>query len=455
MHYKDINRYKCTFKQIDTPILVFKLAKFSHAETRQYIYTSEKETPDFFGIVDSMVQGNDQLRKSRRFPRDTSGSLNSTDRLRNSTKEETEGPEEWSEINKTVENNVRLQEVPKTYEPSEETAQLMSLKQYPAHLDPDRFKFIYRSERISRNGTKINFIAEKITWRHSLEDHNVCNSTDPFILAIVVSSVANIDRREYIRRTWGNPWLYPYTQMRCLFIIGMTTDKDLQEDIEIESEKYNDIIQYNYIDLYETMTYKSVALMTWAASHCPQASFVAKIDDDVMMNPFAVSEYFKNAMKNPAGVEGGLMQAGESTHEHPESRATLYVYGRYRYAFPLRFTKWGVTWEEYPEEVFPLYTSGPAYVFGREALKVMVEYIPYVPYLKLEDVFTTGLLSRAAQINLVDMGNMVEYAKTSNTSFNKMQIILMQTEEKSRKEAWEGVLQNAPVNLSALGTPWT
>ncbi|XP_064103308.1 uncharacterized protein LOC135213259 [Macrobrachium nipponense] len=220
------------------------------------IFVSEEDIPDRHGIADSMVQSNGLLtretvldallQKRKNSQSGIADSAKSAAGHRNITKREIESPENWNKENKTVEFKDLPREDAVTVE-DESTI----LNQSPSDLDPDRFKFIYRRERISKNGAKINLIPEKLRWRHSPERHNVCNSTDPLILAIVVSSVANLQRREYIRRTWGSPRLYPYTRIRCVFIIGLTTDADLQEAIDREYDEHGDLVQYNYVDLYE------------------------------------------------------------------------------------------------------------------------------------------------------------------------------------------------------------
>lgn len=60
--------------------------------------------------------------------------------------------------------------------------------------------------------------------------------------------------------------------------------------------------------------------------------------------------------------------------------------------------------EEFPGESFPSYLWGSAVIIGRDALRKLVQYIPYVPLLQKEDVYT-GLLAEAAQIDRVDATN--------------------------------------------------
>lgn len=47
------------------------------------------------------------------------------------------------------------------------------------------------------------------------------------------------------------------------------------------------------------LTYKSVALLVWATSRCPNATFVAKVDDDVLVNPFHLRTFFEKQLEQP------------------------------------------------------------------------------------------------------------------------------------------------------------
>lgn len=63
--------------------------------------------------------------------------------------------------------------------------------------------------------------------------------------------------------------------------------------------------------------------------------------------------------------------------------------------------------EEYPERFFPPFVHGPAYIVGREAAKELLNFVPYVPFVKLEDVYVTGLVAHAAKIKHVQIFNEV------------------------------------------------
>ncbi|XP_068202966.1 beta-1,3-galactosyltransferase 5-like isoform X2 [Palaemon carinicauda] len=268
----------------------------------------------------------------------------------------------------------------------------------------DRFKFIYKNSVLKLDGPVVNPIPSSVTWHQDLAHVEVCNASSPFMLAIVPSAIQNKRRREVIRRTWASPSLFNRLGMRTLFIVGATLDQKLQADVEDEATNYNDIIQYNFIDSYQNLTYKTISWLTWVNQRCPQVPFVIKIDDDVIFNPFHLRQYLDQQLLSP--VEPKIRQSTESSLprvqsalRHPATRC-IYGYVQLR-SWPHREGKWAVSKEEYPEPIYPPFTLGPAYIVGGNAVGRLLQYASYVPLLKLEDVYTTGLVARAARVKQV------------------------------------------------------
>jgi hypothetical protein len=45
-----------------------------------------------------------------------------------------------------------------------------------------------------------------------------------------------------------------------------------------ENSRYGDVLYADFVDSYRNLTYKSLTSLYWAASKCPRASFVMKVD---------------------------------------------------------------------------------------------------------------------------------------------------------------------------------
>ncbi|KAM7392130.1 hypothetical protein PAMP_022763 [Pampus punctatissimus] len=61
---------------------------------------------------------------------------------------------------------------------------------------------------------------------------------------------------------------------------------DIQDKLEEESRKHADIIQMNFVDSYKNLTIKTMMMMKWLATHCPNAFYAMKVDADIFVNVF-------------------------------------------------------------------------------------------------------------------------------------------------------------------------
>jgi len=80
---------------------------------------------------------------------------------------------------------------------------------------------------------------------------DLCRGVDVFLLSYVHTSVDHFSRRARIRKTWALPSHYHNFTMRTVFFVGLT-DKAawLQDALEHEATRYNDIVQDDFLDTY-------------------------------------------------------------------------------------------------------------------------------------------------------------------------------------------------------------
>ena len=98
-------------------------------------------------------------------------------------------------------------------------------------------------------------------------NHIECGEKKPFLLILISSAPANVEKRQAIRETWGqrNPINYVY------FLVGMS--KKHKADLEMENLHHNDLIQGNFVDTYKNLTYKHVMALKWVKDHCSSKTF--------------------------------------------------------------------------------------------------------------------------------------------------------------------------------------
>ncbi|KAG7232012.1 hypothetical protein INR49_009999 [Caranx melampygus] len=72
-----------------------------------------------------------------------------------------------------------------------------------------------------------------------------------------------------------------------LFILGQPTGADAeqqQEKLRQENERHHDLIQNNFQDSYRNLTIKTMVMLEWLALRCTKASYVMKIDSDMLLH---------------------------------------------------------------------------------------------------------------------------------------------------------------------------
>ncbi|XP_074500771.1 UDP-GlcNAc:betaGal beta-1,3-N-acetylglucosaminyltransferase 7, like [Sebastes fasciatus] len=108
------------------------------------------------------------------------------------------------------------------------------------------------------------------------------------LLMVVKSVIEQHDRREAVRKSWGEERTVDGKKIKTLFLLGSpTTGKDtknLQKLIEYEDQIYGDILQWDFMDTFFNLTLKEVNFLKWFDIYCSGVQFIFKGDDDVFVN---------------------------------------------------------------------------------------------------------------------------------------------------------------------------
>ncbi|CAN8014934.1 unnamed protein product [Ixodes persulcatus] len=195
------------------------------------------------------------------------------------------------------------------------------------------------------------------------------------LLVLVATAPRNVQLRDAVRETWGRD-LKSSPQNKVAFVLGRTTKPALERSIRKELLLHSDIIQADFIDTYNNLTIKSVAMLRWACMYCPQAQFVAKLDDDTFLN---VPNFLKVIKFLPRNA----------------------IYGKlFNHTKPIRDQQspWRTSYKEYPAEYYPDLISGTCYVIGGDVLRLLYKATGTQPAFRLEDVLVTGLSAESVGI---------------------------------------------------------
>ncbi|XP_073793834.1 beta-1,3-galactosyltransferase 2-like isoform X1 [Danio rerio] len=245
------------------------------------------------------------------------------------------------------------------------------------------------STNITQNTTTVGPTATKLPslWyhvAHPLNYHFImdepvkCSQWDPFVVLMVPAAPNQIEARNAIRSTWGNETTVQGKAVLTLFLVGLTVGGDsekAQQQLEEESRQHRDLIQSNFVDSYFNLTIKTMVMMDWLATRCPQATYAMKIDTDMFLN-------VENLMT--------FLLAPNTPREN-------YLTGVLLWNRPVvrnKNSKWYVSEDMYPDLTYPTYPLGTGYVFSNDLPEKIVEISKEVQAFNIEDAYIGACLKR-------------------------------------------------------------
>ena len=190
--------------------------------------------------------------------------------------------------------------------------------------------------------------------------YTVCdnNNSSVYMLVYVHSGPSNYQRRIVIRETWATRTLFP--DLRLVFMIGQTLDKNLMKAIEYENEMYQDIVQEDFIDSYKNLTYKGVMALKWISTYCSKTKYVLKVDDDIVVNTFTLINHLKFLDKHTPHRENTILCLLWQAMGVMRDRSVRLTWSECYLFWLLCFSKskWYLSKEDFPLDKFPPYCSG-------------------------------------------------------------------------------------------------
>lgn len=201
------------------------------------------------------------------------------------------------------------------------------------------------------------------------------------LLILITSAPTHYDARLAIRQTWGS-----YATRRDIsigFILGSTQSTALDDKLAAENFMYGDLIRGHFLDSYNNLTLKTISSLEWVDRYCPKATFVLKTDDDMFINIPRLLAFTDKHLKDTRVIYGRLAKKWK----------------------PIRSkkSKYYVSPQQYFPPVFPPFTTGPAYLMTTDVVHDLYEKALNQTYLKLEDVFTTGIVAQLVNVKRVQV----------------------------------------------------
>ncbi|GAU91070.1 hypothetical protein RvY_03394 [Ramazzottius varieornatus] len=256
--------------------------------------------------------------------------------------------------------------------------------------------FAYTAEELRDREQSVSFDLSTYSPSYLINQANVCSifsgnkwpaegATGPAlsILLYVHSRPGHFARRTFLRQAWLHPRFADGENysIRSVFIVGKAHDPSgsIQKKLQEESTQYHDLIQGDFVDVYENLTIKEAAALAWADTHCSSASFVVKADDDTIIKPWALTE----TIRRHFDVQDIIRQPA-------------FLCKVYRYEEPHRNPrkKYFTPRSQYAQDVFPVHCGGALRITTSSTVSLLLQSFVKAPYLWLENVFFTGVVAK-------------------------------------------------------------
>ncbi|XP_046540586.1 acetylgalactosaminyl-O-glycosyl-glycoprotein beta-1,3-N-acetylglucosaminyltransferase isoform X3 [Equus quagga] len=202
-----------------------------------------------------------------------------------------------------------------------------------------------------------------------------------FLLLAVKSSPANYERRELIRRTWGQERSYGGRPVRRLFLLGTPGPEDAERAerlaalVALEAREHGDVLQWAFADTFLNLTLKHVRLLDWLAARCPHARFLLSGDDDVFVHTANVLRFLEAQPPDRHLFAGQLMDG----------------------SVPIRdsWSKYFVPPQLFPGRAYPVYCSGGGFLLSSHTIRALHTAARHTPLFPIDDAYMGMCLQRA------------------------------------------------------------
>ncbi|XP_064212018.1 uncharacterized protein LOC661554 [Tribolium castaneum] len=236
------------------------------------------------------------------------------------------------------------------------------------------------------------------------------------LLVFIHSKFDKFDARRAIRETWGQK----RDNVTFYFLLG--EDKNRHHEVQLklrdESQRFNDIVQERFVDSYNNLTLKSITMLKLFHLHCSDSyKYLLKIDDDVYLNIASALKELTNRSITTNVLLGHVYNATNAIR-NPAS-------------------KWFVPYELYPDEKYPPYLCGAAYIMSADVAVKLYHVALETPIFYIEDVYITGMCAKKANVTLENSGGFNCYYAKKYVCLYKQYFVYHYFEPRDIKKAHE------------------
>lgn len=190
-------------------------------------------------------------------------------------------------------------------------------------------------------------------------------STNIQLFIGVLSATNHFAERMAVRQTWMQYPAIKSSNVVVRFFVALNPRKEVNAVLKKEAAYFGDIVILPFMDRYELVVLKTIAIGEYGVQNVT-ASYIMKCDDDTFIRVDTVLKEIGGVSPNKSLYMGNL----NLLHR------------------PLRTGKWAVSFQEWPEAIYPPYANGPGYVISSDIAKYIVsqQLNHSLRLFKMEDV---------------------------------------------------------------------
>uniref|UniRef100_A0A1Q3FX12 Hexosyltransferase n=2 Tax=Culex tarsalis TaxID=7177 RepID=A0A1Q3FX12_CULTA len=270
---------------------------------------------------------------------------------------------------------------------------------------------------------KTKDIYEKGHMNDQTSISNICpqKGADVNLLILVTSAPTHREQRLSIRQSWGHYGIR--RDISIGFMLGRTQDQRIEDQLSAENYMYSDLIRGNFIDSYKNLTLKTISLLEWTATNCPNATYLLKTDDDMFINVPKLLQFIETHLSYKRSIFGRLAKKWKPIRN--------------------KKSKYYVSPEQYFPPVFPPFTTGPAYLMTSDIILDLYNKSLSQTYLKLEDVYTTGIVAQLLNIHRINIKEFLNRRIAFNQCNVKKSISIHMVKTNEQYDLWKKISDNS------------
>ncbi|XP_051166087.1 beta-1,3-galactosyltransferase 1-like [Leptopilina boulardi] len=292
------------------------------------------------------------------------------------------------------------------------------------YLPPESRNIQIKNTEEVINKKFIKNVSEIYESGHFVSLSNKClnHGTKLKLLITILSDPWHYLARKAIRETWGI--FGKRKDVIILFFLGATSDPYLEIKLAHEEKIFDDIIRCNIYDSYTNLTLKTISILEWVDKYCFNANYVLKTDDDVFLNMPRLLTFVRVRLK-VNNVIFGKISPNKKPHRDKENK----------YYVPII---------QYKFSEYPPFVTGPAYLISGNSIHRLHKESLNTIFLKLEDVFLTGIVAEKLGIKRIDRQEFVNNRISFSVCQLQRSISLHSIKPSEQYDLWERLFECNP-----------